>query len=94
MGKNYVITIARGFGSGGKTIGQMLPLSILIGIFCASLPKKAESTKGFLACWRKRESGAACFEKMGNTGMKSRIPALKAASLFRMTTSLNSRLKL
>lgn len=98
MGKNYVITIARGFGSGGKTIGQMLAGELSIEYFDRDILRLASEESGiydgFLACWMKRESGVACFEKMGNTGMKSRIPALKAASLFRMTTSLNSRLKL
>lgn len=46
MGKNYVITIARGFGSGGKTIGQMLAGELSIEYFDRDILRLASEESG------------------------------------------------
>ena len=46
MGKNYVITIARGFGSGGKTIGQMLAGELSIEYFDRDILRLASAESG------------------------------------------------
>ena len=46
MGKNYVITIARGFGSGGKTIGQMLAGELSIEYFDRDILRLASEERG------------------------------------------------
>ena len=45
--KNYVITIARGFGSGGKTIGNMLSEELGIPCYDAELIQKIAEQSGF-----------------------------------------------
>lgn len=44
--QNYVITIARGYGSGGKTIGQMLSKELGIEYYDKDLIKIASETSG------------------------------------------------
>lgn len=46
MGKHYVITIARGFGSGGKTIGQMLAGELSIEYFDRDILRLASEESG------------------------------------------------
>lgn len=46
MGKNYVIAIARGFGSGGKTIGQMLAGELSIEYFDRDILRLASEESG------------------------------------------------
>ena len=44
--KNYVITIARGYGSGGRAIGQMLAKELNIGFYDRELLKLASDASG------------------------------------------------
>lgn len=44
--KNYVITIARGYGSGGRTIGQMLAKELNINFYDRDLLKLASDESG------------------------------------------------
>lgn len=44
--KNYVITIARGYGSGGRAIGQMLAEELNIGFYDRELLKLASDASG------------------------------------------------
>lgn len=44
--KNYVITIARGYGSGGRTIGEMLAKALDIGFYDRDLLKLASDDSG------------------------------------------------
>ena len=46
MSKNFVITIARGFGSGGKTIGQMLAGELGIEYFDRDILRLASEESG------------------------------------------------
>lgn len=46
MSKNYVITIARGFGSGGKTIGQMLAGELGIEYYDRDILRMASEESG------------------------------------------------
>ena len=44
--KNYVITIARGYGSGGRTIGQMLAKELNIPYYDRELMRLASDESG------------------------------------------------
>lgn len=44
--KNYIITIARGFGSGGKTIGNMLSKELSIPCYEDQILKMASDYSG------------------------------------------------
>ena len=46
--KNYVITIARGYGSGGRAIGQMLAKELNIPFYDRELLKLASDASAFM----------------------------------------------